>query len=1575
MIFSWTVSFWTREKKTQVSPIFPPMTEIGVGEPVTLAFLKAKRTQYRCTRVTGVVFMPYRGPTRIPGANVNRSYPVTFHALKDMPLGAVSVDEYEPHAREVILNLMHGFCLRTDHTEPIKPLAHKQSRLAVKGDLTLEFLISEPDRPEDNAYNGQVGDKRRIVAHKYRFNFYANAEAIHYAAQMAYNQAAGLPLGTPAPFGQEESVAKWEPLNDAIRLGTDDNAVLMDKIQKCLAKRDRPTNTEAGCLAQTDNFLTLPMYSYVRQTRLDQFHTNTIMRYLGVHDTVSTDMYNVPPGRLYDPRHFANVTTNTFQAGDIYKNPLCEVSARHVFGSTTSFAYHSVDNVSLKQTICAEQVDPTSYNPERMDIPLDDSLAHSTNPDAVAIYNLPPYQKLIVDLIGRQSSDVDEMLMPERFPFPKLVFNIHAHVWCPAVFSMVHMPLVIGAQVTPHILEHGRHPISVKEVALQLGAVAKLQKIEAEPFGHGGPHHYDYEDYERESLELFVGAVTTDKGRTIADYQNEVVDAAISEIHGLANARDRPLLFSAVYGRFKNSTHAAMHMDDFLWLNTRQGRSSLGNEEESALFVRERLRKVIRDDIRASMNLDFSFTERFDRVRSLTGDTLAVVESEERVQREEEIVSRTGSDYAMSRVDRTNPKLRELDDFLKLRMDYQCTNLMRHIRAYGRFSELTTEAQRKTFYKEFSDQTFRHYRNCIGTVISMLRENDNIPWSLMTTEFRDYYNTVCTPEGLRRIFDSKPQYDYDATPFTACMQQLRDLMTDVHKTSPTTLNPGELLFFVCMDGFTWEYRRLNPATNFIAAAATGIGKSFLAELMKLLFPPGVCLPLTTVSKQVFNQSKSYDALFMIFSEMKAAWMGLQSKEAKEAGASEEVNFLKARLTDFVTSAERTVKDPKTGKGSVESSIASHHNVVIGFTNQNMVFLDVAVRRRFIVLFIPRNLRVPSMDPDTVSDFYSKSVNKVLYERVRATTALFVTIACCIKADALPTPVLTSLGIWIKRVSEVAKEQGMSYIFEGTNMHYITQLTIKIQLYYACWYALNTPEAALFHAEPGAPEPWSPDAILQLVGANMAANKASFIYAMGLMENVITPVYITRILKDILLEGIQIGKGKLRVRRTDVADRGIVSPDHDYAYLCLCDRSKHSLFTTIQKLSKDWEMRVEEIEFFFTELAQKRMPSKYKFSGKIDEDGLAYDVRAEKIPKGSTYGFVPQVILEVDETPNRRRGYRICLFIPYLEKLFGIKIANNDNLVLVDTQLRSTDVQVMVHEECTAAFIMKHMQITAKNSPLMDIVRKAMECDVLEKFPAERPGAPLNPVLCRYITPLQPEPIILVRANVKRQQMVLLHATGRQLQLKRTKNPMSKIMMPDFSQPTSERTLKRVRDSEQIRDVRGEMLRKASTLTATLCDPDYTAAREMVQSLGLPVSPLVRKAYGEKIATESDIILPLGFMPISYFVCRWISRETKTDKNFLIYPLDNVRAKINNAQKRLQGIDSNEISNDHVDIELMSGTATIGGVTFSIPAVSETSWATYREGMDNLGQELVAKEFDWFYPTIVPEEDPDAMDIG
>lgn len=1318
-------------------------------------------------------------------------------------------------------------------------------------------------------------------------------------------------------------------------------------------------------------------------------------RYLRVNDTVSNNAARLSMGRIYDPRPFANVSSNTFSADEIFRDSACPVNSRHIFGYVTAFAYHSIDNTTLAPTVSLEQVDPGAYGfmdagrddeDASEDEDEEDELVAGTNPDAAAIRGLELYQKRILDLKKHHVTDLDNVPLPTRYPFAGLVLDLHASILCPEVFALIQFPLAMGCRVTPYIMEHAHHPVLMDELCLQLAAIAKLARIESEQFSHG-LMNYDQEDLVHDAAALTDEPDTLNEtGLRLVEKQQTIVETALRELSGLAHGGDHPLLFNSAYGRCKQSTHEVMHMDDFLWVRTGQ-HGPTSNETESVLYVRERMRHTIRKELRAAGNIDTTILEEYGRVRSLTGDTLRTIQGEQHAREEESLLSRTGTDYAKSRVDPIDIDFRSRDDFLEARVDNQCATVLRSLRADTRFQQLTTTEERNAFYESFREQTYAHWRLCINGVITLLRESQNIPKSLSGVEFQSYYNRVCTPEGLKLLLCDRPKYDYDATPFTVCMQTLVDLATDVHKTSPMTLSPALLLFFMAMDGLTYEFGRMNPALNGVIAAATGIGKTFMGEFIKMLFPPGIIMSLTNVTKNTFNTDKSYDALTMIMGEMKAAYMGFQSKEAREAGSSEEINFLKERMTSFQSRVERTIKDAKSGKTSIETTKSSHHNVLLGFTNQNMTFLDPAVRRRFIVLFVPKNMRIPSINPDSMTDFYGKAwAHKIQYERMRAVMSLFVTVRCCHKAAALPPPVTTALGTWIQRINEVARGRGMSKIFEGSNMHYVIQLTIMIQLFYACWYGLMSPDAHEFHEDPEAPDRWSADAILQLVGPNMAVTKPALIYGLGLLENVIMPVYITRLLRDILLEGIQIGSGRMRVRRTDVPDRGTVEPAFDCAYLTLTDRNWKALMTTIQKLSKDYELRIEEIQLFLGELCDQRILAKKDIKcERIDDDQCVVGLTAVPFPAGSVRRSMAPVILEVDEPPGKRKGYRICLYIPYLEELFDIKICDNANLADVAVKLARTNVQQKTYAECTDSFLAEHMTLKPENSVLMDIVREALESDILEKSPFERPNMVPNPTITRYITPLQAEPIILETAEARASgqsmymtlPMVMLHGTGRSLHLKRTDKPMPPIMMTDFGQPTSERTNKRARDTEKIRDVRSEFLRGASTMRSTLVDPDYTAAKEMVQALGLPVSPLVRKAYGDNVAMRSGLILPLGFMPVTYFVARSLSRRTKADKAFLDYPMDNVRYKINNADKRLRGINTDEISADHVDIELMSGTATIGGITFSVPGVSSDAWDAYNAQMDEIGMQLEDATFDWFYQETDgggAEDDSDAMDI-
>jgi len=1318
-------------------------------------------------------------------------------------------------------------------------------------------------------------------------------------------------------------------------------------------------------------------------------------RYLRVGDTVSNDLERLPLGRMYDPRPFANVSLNTFTPADMYRRPECHVKSRNLFGQTTAYTYHSVDNESLAQTITYDQLDPDAYGfvdaSARRAVAVavaangtseeeeaaggapaagvEDELVASTNHHAAALDALYDYQRTVVNFLKRHASDVDEVALPRRYPYPGLVYDIHDHVLCPEVFVLIQFPVSIAARVTPYILHHGHAPDYMQHVRVQLAAIDKLARCEADPHSRG-PLNYDQEDLLHDAEEMGEGRdsdVLTEYASNLKQQQHDVVLAAIGKLNSWACGSDHPLLFNPVHGRWQASSHTEMNMDEFLWIPTHQRTS---DEDENVLYVYERLRHVIRKDVRQAANLDTGMLEEFGRVRALSGDTLETIRNDQRMRADENALSRLGDDYAKSRVDPVDHDFRALDDFLDQRVDNQCALVLRDIRAHTKHAQLTTEEQRRQFLVVFREQTYAYYRLCVSTVISTLQTSVNIPASLSSADFQSYYIRVCNHEGFKAVLGNDiPQYDYAATPFTVCMQQLVDLVTDVHKTSPVTLNPAQLVFFCAMDGLTYEFDRRDPALSVLVAAATGIGKSFMGQLMAMLFPPGIVMPLTNVTKNTFNAGKSYDAVVIVFNEMKQAWIGSASKEM-QAAASEEVAFFKDRATRFMSEVHRPVKDSKTGKIHIEISKASHHNVTIGFTNSNMVYLEAAVRRRFLVLHIPRNLSIPSPDPDIMSNPYGKSgANKMLYERVRMVMALFVTVRCAHKAAALPRPNVSALTQWLQRINEEAHKRGMHKMFELANMHWVMQLSIIIQLYYACWYALLSPDAHAFHAMPNAPERWSADAILQLVGPNMAVTKPALIYSLGLLENVIMPVYIQRLLKDILLEGIQLGSGSLHVRRTDVADRGNVNPRHEFEYITFTDRNRWSLLTTIQRCSKDYEHRIEEIELFFKELSEQRVAAKVNIDGTIvDEDNTVRSLLATPVSVGAAQRSVAPVIMEKVEVPGRKTAYHVCFYVPYLEQVLKIRLCDNAREGPADwpaeaTKLASTTVQRKLYSECTDSFLAEHMTLKPENSVLMDIVRVAMESNVLEKSPLERPGWAVDPCITRYITPLHPEPIIMQSTtNPDKGIMVMLHATGRQLQLRRTNKPMSKLMVTDYSQPTSERTLKRARESERARDMRGELLRGASTMTSTLCDPDYTAAREMVEALCLPVSPLVRRAYGDKVALRPGLVIPLGFMPVAYFVARELSHRTGADQDFLDYPMVNVRYKVDNADKRLRGIESNEISNDHVDLELMSGTATIGGMTFSTPAISTDAWNAYKAEMDAVAMDLDTTFMDLYFDT-------------
>jgi len=246
-------------------------------EPLTRSYLSSLRTQYRCTQVTRLAFMKKRDmiPLALHNVDVFRCYTASFYVFKDIRFGSLSIDEYQEHAREVLLTLLHGFCLRTMRAQMVK--TRKNWLVEAKGNVTLELLLSEPG-PDDRDRNDTDQDMRQVVGHRYRFNYFGNRTAIHQAAQKAFNTASRRPpTNTEFPFTADDSVRRWDPMNEAIRMAVEDNAELLKKIEYI---QNRPLSTAiAGCVARKKEVLSLPAYSWIRYTRIDQFHNEAVLKY------------------------------------------------------------------------------------------------------------------------------------------------------------------------------------------------------------------------------------------------------------------------------------------------------------------------------------------------------------------------------------------------------------------------------------------------------------------------------------------------------------------------------------------------------------------------------------------------------------------------------------------------------------------------------------------------------------------------------------------------------------------------------------------------------------------------------------------------------------------------------------------------------------------------------------------------------------------------------------------------------------------------------------------------------------------------------------------------------------------------------------------------------------------------------------------------------------------------------------------------------------------------------------------------------------------------------------------------
>jgi hypothetical protein len=1441
-----------------------------------------------------------------------------------------------------------------------------------------EFLLSEHENQGKRMVNGII---IMFTFYMPRADVHAIASARYLAAVQAATKRRGAAPPTEVPFSEDVSVARWDPLSEGLQLVFADNAMILKEIEMVKAKlkaAKRPGTEVANRPLVADTIPgNLTPYAYLNATTALSFHSVNITNFLQLDRYVTLDALHPAPGKVVDPRPFVTASLANLSADTIYRRPECPVNMANIFNHTTARHYY-MNDVHHLQCIDRLQTNPVLYGlPARrgdrdvgdddddddddemnaIDLLMQQALlpdqelgeedreyrrimnqpvgggggAAAAGDDAnAAPVRLKPYQSALVRFT--QACQPGDDLRPiTSSPHPRLVYALDIRASKPGVIALVQFPFTIGDWITSEEIQSGGYRVDQEAIRLRFAATKILKQHEQQNPDlykdiEKGLNAADHLRADNSELKAVADSIPQHELDQLLAEEQRTVLAALDRETVIAASGHHEILFKDASE--PQSTHNAMHSDEF-FEELPSSRERYSPTHILRLEAR-RLRLLHEKQSGVPHGPDL---QQPGPVRAITDEVRKEIDQQvARVAQDKAIGDRNASRVAKE-INTIPQLILDRDDLLQLRVKNQTAMISAKMAAQDRAKSLEKQGAKNdellAVQKEHREKVYRARVAMIREVLQTLMASDNIANPLKSIDFRNFYNEHCNAQGLKAVFADRGGQDFDHKAFVLFYQELVDMLYTEAKASPQCTRPLLAKFFCSLDAHTWAFNRDKPALNMILVAATGIGKSYIDKQIERLTAPGIYKKVTNMTVNTFNTDTCYDNFILVFEEMKSSWLYM-NQDTKEKGSSEELNFLKDRLTSFYTSVDSFMRDDKTGRRYVVNSTASHHNVTLGDTNQNLKHMDKNVERRFIIYFVPRYLLAVGIDPDENEEEYGKnSEGDAMYMRHRICNAMYITIRSCQKAAALPPMNRFGANQWFRPIKRELMLKGDKEASNKTKVHYIKQMAENIQLYFACWMGLFSPLAAVYHAQTdgSAHARWSPEAILDLIGPFMAVGKEALLLSLTLLDNLISPTYLKIMVRDIMLHGMLLDQpDKWQFRSLSVDRRGPAS--YDANYFAFSASKRDVLLGMIARFNSIFELREDEIDKLITDASTTYMRIQ-PYRASVLKEGTNEPMELEE---DRSKAPIPLPIMGIEPSyagPKGGATWTCYILVHYIENQFDVKFTNQQD---IRANLRTKALaqgasanQPAVRSLWTDARIREHLKCRDGFTTITDVFRDVINTSVLERHELERRGSVLSPALFQYATGFLPDPISLriplPFGQTPLEVQVMLHGTPMFVHSSRSPQPKFHTFTNTIvRQATAERLRKRLREDPtgESQNARADAYNKSPAIANSVVDPDYVGAKQIMDELGNKPLAFLDELMGHG-AVDAGSLLPIGFAPITYRILKNIAVLKHQHKEFLDYPAINVIDRLNAEMEAVDG--------KFTDIISLEGQTTIAGTTY------------------------------------------------
>lgn len=1140
------------------------------------------------------------------------------------------------------------------------------------------------------------------------------------------------------------------------------------------------------------------------------------------------------------------------------------------------------------------------------------------------------------DVIARVMRDLGEATPRPRFPFPGNAYIMSPNAIMPEIMATLGLPHVIDS-----VLHTDGVPPVEDDVLSRWVATAGVAHVVEQYVGSQRANAADTA-FPTPALAPGVMDDIRTKFRSYVQELEEMSPEQLSNTHNNVVTHHRAVVTQAMTAL---ATDASIGRFALLLVDHR-GTPSTSNVMGTSDFAATRDMRVYQRTASRDTFIRQSILASAAGMGDTDGGARAGLEATEASEAMYQAVNQA--------LDTLDPVFVERDDLLKLRLRNQASDA---ILTYKTNAELDGLAPDNTAerLRLRDDHVTRRYAARIAAaeaLMKTLRTSDTIPESLASGAFRNFMEKHCGAQGVAATSGNGTDPGYDHKTVCVFYQEFKDMATMVHKISPHNMDTFFVLFIAALDCMTYGPKRSEPGMNVILPGATGVGKSYAINALLQTLAPGTFMKLTNVTSNAFNTSTSFDSVLLVMEEMKSSFIFLSEKDAREKGSSDDMNFLKERLTSFQSTTKSYHCDDKTGLRTAVSNTSSHHNTMIGATNQNVANIDLAVARRNLIRAMPEKVvtsRNGVVESSAFSEFRQSPGHTTILTRWRIIHAMYTVLRQMIKAEVMPEINVAAGRFILERVLAESGRMRNIDVSGTTRLHYVMQFAANFQLLHTAWFVLYSPVAVDYYARPGAPPPFSARAIIDLACMQWVLTKDAVTVALSALDFQYAPRFADDMIRDMAIECMNLhdpSQWKFPDTPTGTGRNDPVT--YDPNYLMMSGRTTMLMCESIGVKNKEFRFRPEDIHAQLIALSKLYVEVHPCRPTATNENGMPtaieIDVNARPIPLQAL------VIEPVPGIAYKGQQMRIRVSIAYMAKRLGVDIHDGASMKV----RLYPETQPVREAEFDMGRATDHVTSRASHSIFSNAIIRTFAHPVLEKSPfdylfMEDPEARRR--VFEYQTTHAPSPVHVryTQNGTEYTERVDFSAATMQLEAPRdpngaylvyennaTSTPTATQFLSRFDTPAAASLETTGADGEIIRRTRtrNEKFSQCSGVYFDKYDLEYTVACDQLRTLCHPGLPVMAEIFD--VPLEEARLIPLAFGPVNFHVNRhMLDRERRAARfsgELLDFPGCNIAAQVATAVSRARGRNNTArgaVNRDFIEFHTAIGDNVHGGIAFTL----------------------------------------------